>query len=88
MIKLIFAIGGALRKVFINNRKVSLLSAETNFVPVEIDLDKIDNNLKKKISDEEKILLKEVALLRTEEDMANDIKIDFQKKGWRLIKRG
>jgi len=86
MIKLVFVIGGAIRKVFINGRKISLLTAEANFVPIEIDLDKI-SDIKKELSPEEELLLKEIALLETEEDMAKDIIKDFQKRGWRLINK-
>jgi len=87
MIELIFSTGGAIRKVYINGRKVSLLTAETNFVPVEINLDKISNKLKKRLSKEEINLLKEISLLKTEQEMARDIIKDFQKSGWRLTNK-
>ena len=88
MIKLTFVIGGNIRRVYIDKRVISLMTAETGFIPIQIDLDKIDEkNAKKKVGEDWLKLLKEIAKLKTEEDMVKDIKKDFQKTGWRLIKR-
>ena len=87
MIKLTFAIGGNLRKVFINKRKISLLTAETGWQPISIDIDNIDEKLSKKISEEEMKLIKEISKLNSEEEIAKDIVKDFQKTGWRLCKK-
>lgn len=93
MIELTFITGGAIRKVVIQDRNISLLSAELGFMPFTIDLDKIDdeNNKKKikemKLSEEEEEEMKELAKLGTEEEIAKDITKDFQAKGWRMVKR-
>lgn len=90
MIKLSFVIGGSLRKVYIKDRNISLLSQETGYTPISIDLDKLESKKKsfiKKLGKEGMKLMKEVAELKTEEEMARDIIKDFQNEGWRLIKR-
>ena len=93
MIRLTFAIGGNIRRVYIDKRVISMLTAETGWVPVKMDLDKLEssNSLQKKIQsklgEDDLKLLKEIALLETEEDMAKDIINDFQSTGWRCIRR-
>ena len=88
MIKLSFAIGGAFRRVVIKERKIAMLSQETGFVPISFDLDKLeDSGMWKELSKEQKELLEEIKKLETEEDMAKDITKDFQRTGWRLIKK-
>lgn len=88
MIKLSFVRGSSLRKAFINGRKISLMSQETGFAPISMDLDKInEKEIKKKMGSEGLKFIKEIALLRTEQDMAKDIIRDFQQTGWRCIKR-
>lgn len=90
MIKLTFITGGAIRRVFIDNRKVSLMTAELNNVPLQIDLDKLDDKETKKKLEKVKMddeLMKELSLLNTEEEIAEDVKKDFQGSGWRLFKR-
>ena len=88
MIKLTFAIGGNIRKVFIDKRVISMLTAETGFVPVQMDLDKInEKKIVKKMGDETIKLLRELSFLETEQDMAQDIIKDFQATGWRCVKR-
>ena len=89
MITLNFMVGGAMRKVVIKGRKVSFLTAELNFVPMSIDLDKLDQEkekIKKMKIDEEQI--KELALLKTERQIADDITKDWKKTGWRLVYNG
>lgn len=92
MIKLSFVCGSALRNIVINKRVISMMAKETGFVPITMDLDKMDsNNQKKKITkklgkDGLKVM-KEIALLNTEEEMAKDITKDFQSTGWRKIKQ-
>ncbi len=81
-----FMVGGAMRKVVIKRRKISFLTAELSFVPYIIDLDKLDkekDKIKKMNMDNK--FIKELALLRTEKDLANDIIKDFKQSGWRLV---
>ncbi len=87
MIRLTFAIGGNLRKVYIDKRKISMLTAETGWVPILMDLDKIDKKVEKKLGKDAVELLKEISKLKTEKAMAKDIIRDFQESGWRLFKR-
>ncbi len=88
--ELTFVIGGNVRKVFINGRVISILTKETGFVPIEIDLDNLDilnETIKSKVDEEQLNLLEEISHLKTEEEMAKDIIKDFQSSGWRLIKK-
>jgi len=87
MIKLTFVVGGNIRRVNIDNRKISMMTSETGFTPIIIDLDKLDNKLLKKMSKEQKKLMKEISKLDTEEAMAKDVIKDFQSEGWRCIKK-
>ena len=86
MISMNFMVGGAMRKVVIKKRNISFLTAELNFVPLVIDLDKLDEE-KDKIEKMkmDKDYLKELALLTTERKIANDIIKDFKKTGWRVV---
>ena len=88
MIKLSFVTGGALRKVFIDGRKISMMSQETGFTPISMDLDKInEKTIKKKMGKEGLDFMKQISKLETEDEMARDVIKDFQSTGWRLIKR-
>ncbi len=88
MIRLSFITGGAVRKVLINNRKITMISQETGFTPLIIDLDKLDKtNVKGKVGEDGLKILKEISKLNSEEEMAKDIIKDFQSTGWRLVKR-
>lgn len=87
MLNLAFVRGSSLRRVVIKKRKISLLSSETGFAPISMDLDKLDDTvIEKKMGKEALELIKEISLLNTEKEMAQDIKKDFQKDGWRCIK--
>jgi len=86
-IELVFGAGGGLRTVFIKDNIVTLISAETNYVPVQMDINKMRQNEKLKNDPRMQNLMMEVNELKTEEDMAKDIIKDFQEQGWRLIKR-
>ncbi len=82
-----FSRGSALRRVFINGRSISFLTAELNNVPLTIDLDKLEkeqDKIKKMKLDMK--TLKELAKLKTEQDLYNDVKKDFEISGWRLIR--
>lgn len=61
--------------------------AENGFEPVQIDLAKLkDEDIEKFKMD--KKLIDELRKLVTEKEMAKDIKDDFQRSGWRLVRRG
>ncbi len=88
MKQLSFTRGAALRRVFINKRVISFLVAELNNVPLKIDLDKLEeekDKIKKMKIDKE--TLKELAKLQTEKEIALDVINDFEKSGWRRIRR-
>ena len=88
MIKVSFVMGSALRKAFINGRKISLMSQETGFTPISMDLDNInEKQIKKKMGKQGLEFMKQISKLNTEEEMARDIINDFQQTGWRLIKK-
>ncbi len=81
-----FMHGSATRRVIINERTVSFIIAELNFVPLTFNLDKLDEHQDKinKLKIDRKIL-DELSILETEEDMEKDVVNDFQKLGWRLM---
>lgn len=92
MIKLSFVCGSALRKIVINGRVISMMAKETGFTPITMDLDKLDSNsqkkkITKKLGKDGLKVMKEIALLNTEEEMAKDITKDFQSTGWRKIQQ-
>lgn len=81
-----FMVGGAMRKVVVKGRKISFLTSELNFVPLIIDLDKLDEQKEriKKMKMDEKYI-KELSLLKTPKKIAKDIIKDFKQSGWRLV---
>ncbi len=88
MIRLSFVTGGSLRKVTLENNKIAMMTPETNMVPMVFDLDKLEDNPKfKDMNVEQRKLFEEIKLLKTEEEKAKDIIKDFQRTGWRLLKR-
>ncbi len=82
---LTFTRGGALRKVFINKKRISFLGAELNFVPLIIELDNLKKVNLKKFSKEDLKMIKGLAKLGSENEIAKDIIIDFKQTGWNLI---
>ncbi|HEC39522.1 hypothetical protein LCGC14_0538250 [marine sediment metagenome] len=88
MIQISFTRGSALRRIFINGRVISFLTAELNNVPLKIDLDKLDHEREKidKLGIDEE-LLREFSQLQTEKEIALDITYDFEKSGWRRIRK-
>ena len=91
MIKLSFVRGSALRKVFIKGRKLSFLTAELNFEPFTIDLNKLEEKESKKKIKEMKMDKKDLEILsrlKTEKDIAKDVTNDFKLSGWKVIKSG
>ncbi len=93
MIELTFVTGSAYRKVVVDKRVVRLLSGELGFVPLTVDLDKLGSKeatkaiKNAKMSDEDKKMMVELAKLGSERAIADDIKRDFQRSGWRLVSR-
>lgn len=88
--ELVFAVGSAIRRVFIKEREITFLTAEVGNMPLIVNLDKLEEpETQKKIKKAKmnKQDLKELALLQTEEEIAKDITRDFQKSGWRLFKK-
>lgn len=89
--KLSFVRGGALRKVLIKDRKISIMTGELGFEPFTIDLDKIEelenNKAYEHLTDEDKEMIREIAKLGSNKDITKDIIKDFQKTGWRLFKK-
>ena len=88
MKQLSFTRGAALRRVFINRRVITFLAGELNNVPLKINLDKLDEQ-KEKIEkmNIDKQLLEEISRLETEHEIALDITYDFEKSGWRRIRK-
>ncbi len=88
MIRLSFVTGSALRKVTISGRKILMASQETGFVPIDFDLDKLeDSKVFNQLTEEQKLLFEEIKNLKTEDEMAEDIIKDFKQTGWKLAKR-
>ena len=88
MIKLCLVGGSTIRKIFIDKRKITMLTPETGNKPITMDLDKInESDFKDKMTEEQFELMKEIAKLNTEQDNAVDIKKDFQSDGWRSYQR-
>lgn len=87
MKKISFTRGSALRRVFIDRRKISFLTAELNNVPLKIDLDKLEEEKEKiKKMGFDQLALEELSKLRTEHEIALDIIYDFEKSGWRRMR--
>lgn len=85
MKELSFTRGAALRRVFIDGRKISFLTAELNNVPLTINLDKLDEEKDKiKKMGFDKGELEQLSSLKTEKDLVQDVIKDFEKSGWRL----
>lgn len=77
--------GSAYIDVIIEGRKLSFATPMLNYVPIKIDLDKLDEHLDKIRQmnlDEE--LLNQLSNLKTEEEMKNDLVEDLQKSGWEV----
>ena len=84
MIQKRFMRGSAYVDVVIKGREITFITALLNFVPIKIDLDKLDKQKDKiKQMKLDKKLLKELSNLKTEEDMFKDLKKDLPKSGWR-----
>lgn len=88
MIQLGFVQGNRVRKVLIDGKEVSMMSSETGFAPLKFNLDKLEENKNKftrlKLSEEDIKVLYGLRKLGSEQEMAEDIKNDFKKIGWKL----
>ena len=88
---LVFATGGAIRRVFIKDREVTFIAAELKFQPLVIQLDKLEEQKEKmakmKLDGDDMELIESLAELGTEEEIAQDIINDFKRTGWRLIRK-
>lgn len=87
MIELQFVKKGMMRKVFIRDRKITMITPEMNYQPLELDINKAarfqDENMTR--------LLKEIGMDNFEKYtddnvIAKDIIDDFEKSKWRCIK--
>ncbi len=89
MIQLGFVQGSRVRRIKIDGKEVSIMSSETGFVPLKFNLDKLEENKDKfkefKLTEEDIKVLNELKELGSEQKMANDIKKDFKKTGWKVI---
>ena len=81
-----FGAGSQIRKVLIKGKKISMMTGETGFTPMVMDLEKLTPEQIEKMKLDQQFM-KELKLLKNENDMARDIIRDFNKTGWRVIKR-
>ena len=78
-----FTRGSAYVEVIISGREITFTTPLLNHVPIKIDLDKLDEH-KSKLSKMkmDTTILKQLAHLRTEKDMLNDLIKDMEESGW------
>ncbi len=81
--------GAAIRKVIVKGRTFSLIAPEANFVPLTVNLDKL-NEMKGQISEMDLAAdiymdVERLAKFASEKEIAEDIEKDFKKTGWRLV---
>ncbi len=93
MIKLTFAVGKVIRNIIIDNRRIQFISPEFGSHPIELNLNDVGGAevqgkmIRMKLSLEDQQTIRELSLLRSEEDIAKDILHDFGMTGWNLVKR-
>ena len=87
MIHVSFVRGSQLRKLMVDGKKIKLMSSETGFVPIDLDLAKINKKTVKDIKNLDPKFWKELNELHTEKDRAKDIIKDFRRTGWRVFKQ-
>lgn len=91
--ELVFIRGGSIRRVFIKDRVISLVTPELNFTPFHIDLDRLDDPEmrerinKANLSSKEIEDLDKLAKLGNDKEISKDIIKDFQQSGWRKVRR-
>ncbi len=78
-----FTRGSAYVEVIISGREITFTTPLLNYVPIKIHLDKLEEHKNKlgKMKMDTKIL-KELSLLKTEEDMLRDLIKDMEESGW------
>ena len=84
-----FTRGSAYVEVLISNREITFTTPLLNHVPIKIDLDKLEEHkdkLKRMKMDTK--ILKELSLLKTEEDMLRDLIKDMGESGWKYFLLG
>ena len=82
--ELAFVKGSSIRRIIIVGRTITFIIPENRFVPIKIDLDKLDSNPEMLANYKDD--LEKLKHLQSEEDMVLDITKDFQKSGWRKIR--
>lgn len=90
MINLTFISGSAVRKVIINEKVISLITPEMHFVPLRIDLNKLNETKEqmkenKGLTEEDFKMISDLSALNSEEALKKDIIKDFQARGWRRV---
>ena len=90
--KLAFVRGSALRNVVVKDNKVTISTGELGFQPFTIDLNRLEELENDKawdsLEEDDKKLIRQIAKLGTDKEIAADIIKDFKKTGWRPIKNG
>jgi len=92
-IELVFICGSGIRRVYVKGRVITYIFPELKFTPMTLDLDKLDSEEYQRKIKESKMKqetiddAKKFSKFATEEEIIADIKKDFQKSGWRLIKK-
>lgn len=84
MKRLRFIRGSVFIQVKIEGRTIEFVTPMLNFVPIRIDLNKL-NEQKEKLSrlDMDEDFIKALSRLKTEEELAKDLIKDLTKSGWR-----
>lgn len=88
MIELQFAKKGMIRKVFINDRKITMITPEMSYQPLELDINKAARFQDKRMTE----MLAEVGITDftkypDDKSIAEDIINDFKESSWRCIKK-
>lgn len=90
MIELHFVKRAALRKIFIDDRVITMITPELSYQPMQITIKQLqmalasgDERIKGALEDAEVDLDK----YQTDESIAEEIIKDFTDEGWRVIKR-
>ncbi len=90
MIEMHFVRKSSLRRIYIKDRQITMITPEMNYQPMEIPLAKLwtasesDPRAKKALQESG---VKEISYYDTDEKIAEEILKDFQLSGWRCIKR-
>lgn len=93
MIEMSFMRGNASRRIIVKDKSVTYLLAELGYQPYTIDLNKLSEHegLMKKMKVNKKHLkedlkdAKRLAKKGSEKEIAEDIKENLEKEGWRMV---